>query len=84
MYSILISFVVYVIASWYISKLISEFFEPGFTKKLVVFILASVISYMTGIFIDWAFPSQAISLFGDSHVSQQEDQKQMEILLKQM
>ena len=64
MYSIIISFVMYFVSAHYINKLIDDYLPPGSARKLVVFLIASIISWLVGAVIDWAFPAQAISLFG--------------------
>lgn len=63
MWSISISLVVYLIASYYLSNYLEEFLDKGMVKNLTVFILASIISWAAGALIDWAFPSQVIHLF---------------------
>lgn len=84
MYSLFISFVIYVFAAWYFNKLISNLYEPGFTKKLVVFILASVLSYLSANLIDWIFPSQALTSFSKSKSNHVSEQQQMQSLLQQL
>jgi hypothetical protein len=63
MCSILISLLAYFIASWYFSGWISQYLEPSLAKKMVVFLMASIVSWIIGASIDWAFPAQAIHLF---------------------
>lgn len=62
MYSMIISLITYVISYYYIGKFMDDYLDRS-SKRLVVFILASFISWLVGSAIDWAFPSQAISLF---------------------
>lgn len=62
MYSIFISLIVYCVSSYYAGKFLDDFLDKK-SKRLVVFIIASFISWLVGAGIDWAFPSQAISFF---------------------
>lgn len=63
MYSILISLIAYPFAAYYLHKYLSEYMDKGTARNLIVFIIASFISWAIGAGIDWAFPSQAINLF---------------------
>ncbi len=62
MYSILASLIAYALAAWYLHLRLDEYLEPGPLRKLLVFLLASVVSWAVGAAIDWAFPAQAIHL----------------------
>ena len=62
MYSIIISFFIYLISSFILAKFFAEYIEKGMLKTFLIFILASCISWVSASLIDYAFPSQAISL----------------------
>lgn len=62
MYSIIISLIVYFVSSYYLSKFLDNYLM-GTPKRMVVFIIASAISWLVSTGIDWAFPAQAISFF---------------------
>lgn len=62
MYSIIISLIAYVVSSYYLGKFLDDFLDRS-SKRLVVFILASFVSWLIGAGIDWAFPAQAITFF---------------------
>ena len=62
MYSLLLSTLAYPIAAWWLHRRLEDVLDPGPTRKLLVFALASVVSWAVGAGIDWAFPGQAIHL----------------------
>jgi hypothetical protein len=54
-WNIVISTIVFVIAAWYLHRLLDEQGMPkGFTRGLLVFILAYVISWASGEVVDWS------------------------------
>ena len=63
MFSIIISFIVYIISSYYITRFLNDYLPPSFTKKMTVFLIASLISWLVGSGIDLALPLQAITFF---------------------
>lgn len=62
MWSLFISFIAYVVSSFYISKKLEDYLPSDMTKKIVVFLLASIVSWIVAILIDWIFPGQALHL----------------------
>ena len=55
LWNILISTIVFVIAAWYIRRLLDEQGLPkGMTRGLLVFMLAYVVSWVSGELVDWA------------------------------
>jgi hypothetical protein len=58
--------IVYSLSYWYLSDFLTEFFEKGTLKTFIVFLLASLVSWGVSSAIDFVFPSQAISIFGDT------------------
>jgi hypothetical protein len=55
MWNIIISTIAFVIAAWYIRRLLDEHGVPkGITRGLVVFVLAYVVSWGSGELVDWA------------------------------
>lgn len=62
MYSIIISMIVYVISSYYVSQLLYEYLPRGTTRSLAIFLISMLISWLVGTGIDWFFPAQAIKL----------------------
>lgn len=54
-WNILISTSVFVIAAWYIRRWLDEHGLPkGMTRGLLVFVLAYVVSWVSGELVDWA------------------------------
>lgn len=54
-WNIVISTIVFVIAAWYLHRLLDEHGMPkGLTRGLLVFILAYVISWASGEMVDWS------------------------------
>jgi len=54
-WNIAISTIVFVIAAWYLHRLLDEHGMPkGLTRGLLVFILAYVISWASGEMVDWS------------------------------
>ena len=54
-WNILISTIVFVIAAWWIRRYLDEQGLPkGMTRGLVVFMLAYVVSWVSGELVDWA------------------------------
>ena len=62
MYSIIASLLAYAVAAAYLHVRLDEYLEPGPLRKLLVFLLASIVSWAVGAAIDWMFPAQAIHL----------------------
>ena len=55
LWNIIISTIVFVIAAWYIRRLLVEQGLPkGMTRGLLVFVLAYVVSWVSGELVDWA------------------------------
>lgn len=55
MWNIIISTIVFVIAAWFIRRLLDEHGIPkGMARGLVVFVLAYVVSWASGEVVDWA------------------------------
>lgn len=54
MWNIVVSTVVFLIAVWYFRRLLDEQGIPkGMTRSLIVFVLASVVSWGAGAVVDW-------------------------------
>ena len=54
MWNIIISTIVFIVAAWYIRRYLNEQAIPaGMARGLIVFILASVVSWGAGIVVDW-------------------------------
>ena len=54
MWNIIISTIVFIVAAWYIRRYLNEQAIPaGMARGLMVFILASVVSWGAGIVVDW-------------------------------
>ena len=54
-WNIIISTIVFVIAAWWIRRYLDEQGLPkGMTRGLVVFVLAYVVSWVSGELVDWA------------------------------
>ncbi len=62
MYAIVISTLAYPLVAWWLHRRLEDLLEPGPTRRLLVFTLASVACWMISSGIDWAFPGQAIHL----------------------
>ena len=62
MYSLIISTLAYPILAWWLHRKLEDVFDPGLTRKLLVFVIASVGCWAIGTGIDWLFPGQALSL----------------------
>ena len=55
LWNIIISTIVFVIAAWWIRRYLDEQGLPkGMTRGLVVFMLAYVVSWVSGELVDWA------------------------------
>ena len=55
LWNIIISTIVFVIAAWYIRRWLDEHGLPkGMTRGLLVFVLAYVVSWVSGELVDWA------------------------------
>lgn len=53
-WNIIISTIVFIVAAWYIRRYLNEQAIPaGMARGLIVFILASVVSWGAGIVVDW-------------------------------
>ena len=77
MWNIIISTIVFVIAAWYIRRFLEEHGMPkGFTRGLMVFVLAYVVSWASGELVDWSREK----MYGPEPVSQTE--KDLTALLK--
>ncbi len=67
MWNIIISTIVFIIAAWYIRRLLDENGIPkGMTRGLLVFVLAYVVSWGSGEAVDWAREK----MYGPEPVSQ--------------
>ena len=54
MWNIIISTIVFIVAAWYIRRYLNEQAIPaGMARGLMVFILASVVSWGAGTVVDW-------------------------------
>ena len=54
MWNIIISTVVFIVAAWYIRRYLDEQAIPaGMTRGLLVFVLASIVSWGAGAVVDW-------------------------------
>ncbi|OIQ87373.1 hypothetical protein GALL_307510 [mine drainage metagenome] len=62
MYSLIVSLIAYALAAWYLHIRLDEYLEPGLLRKVLVFLLASIVSWAVGAAIDRVFPAQAIHL----------------------
>jgi hypothetical protein len=72
-WNVVISTVVFVIAAWYLHRLLDENGMPkGFTRGLLVFVLAYVVSWASGELVDWSREK----MYGPEPVS--ETQKQLD------
>jgi hypothetical protein len=60
--SLIVSLLAYAGAAWYLHRRLEDVLEAGMLRKLLVFLLASIVSWGVGAAIDWAFPSQALHL----------------------
>jgi predicted membrane-bound spermidine synthase len=77
MWNIIISTIVFVIAAWYLRRLLDEHgMHKGFTRGLLVFVLAYVVSWASGELVDWSREK----MYGPEPVSQTE--KDLTDLLK--
>ncbi|MGB7816674.1 MAG: hypothetical protein WBL28_10030 [Methylotenera sp.] len=55
MWNIIISTIVFIIAAWYIRRLLdAQGLPKGFTRGMLVFVLAYVVSWGSGELVDWA------------------------------
>ena len=55
LWNIIISTIVFVIAAWHIRRWLDEHGLPkGMTRGLLVFVLAYVVSWVSGELVDWA------------------------------
>lgn len=69
MWNIIISTIVFVIAAWAIRRYLDDMgMSKGITRGLLVFVLAYVISWVSGEVVDWAREK----MFGPEPVSQVE------------
>ena len=67
MWNIIISTIVFIIAAWYIRRLLDAYGIPkGIARGLVVFVLAYVVSWVSGEVVDWAQEK----IYGPQPVSQ--------------
>jgi predicted PurR-regulated permease PerM len=72
-WNIIISTIVFVMAAWYLHRMLDEHGMPnGFTRGLLVFVLAYVISWASGELVDWSREK----MYGSEPVS--ETQKQLD------
>lgn len=72
-WNIVISTIVFIIAAWYLHRLLDEHGMPkGMTRGLLVFVLAYVISWASGALVDWSREK----IYGPEPVS--EAQKQLD------
>ena len=69
MYSIIASLIAYGVAAWYLHIRLDDYLEPGLLRKLLVFLLASIVSWAVGAAIDALFPAQAIHLLTQQTLS---------------
>lgn len=69
MYSLIISFIVYIISTFLLPKYFFKDIEQGMLKKLIIFIMASSISWGSAFLIDALFPSQALHIFNSSSLT---------------
>lgn len=70
-WNIVISTIVFVIAAWYIRRVLDAHGLPkGMTRGLLVFVLAYVVSWASGVLVDWAH----YKLYGVTPPSQVERQ----------
>lgn len=54
-WNVVISTIVFVIAAWYLHRSLDEHGMPkGFTRGLLVFVLAYVVSWASGELVDWS------------------------------
>jgi predicted PurR-regulated permease PerM len=54
-WNVVISTIMFVIAAWYLHRLLDEHGMPkGFTRGLLVFVLAYVVSWASGELVDWS------------------------------
>ena len=66
----MISLAVYFVASWWGTRMLDEYgFDKGMLRKMLAGTFAFIVSTAIGYGIDWAFPSQAISMFSVPGVS---------------
>ena len=63
MESLVISTLAYPFIAWWLHRKLEDVLPPGGTRKLIVFLGASIACWAIGSAIDWAFPGQAIQLF---------------------
>ena len=55
MWNLVISTVVFFIAAWYFHRMLEDQGIPkGMTRGLLVFVLASIVSWVSGDVVDWA------------------------------
>ena len=67
MWNIVISTIMFVIAAWYLHRLLDGHGMPkGMTRGLLVFVLAYVVSYASGELVDWSREK----IYGPEPVSQ--------------
>lgn len=64
MAALILSALAYPLFAWWLHRRLDEWLEPGATRRLLVFLLASIACWMLGSAIDWVFPQQAIHLLG--------------------
>ena len=79
-WTIIISTLVFVIAAWYLHRLLDEHGMPkGLTRSLQVFVMAYVVSWASGALVDWSRER----IYGPEPVSQnQKDLNQALDVLK--
>ena len=59
MWNLIISTIVFFIAAWYIHRYLEENGIPnGMTRSLLVFVLASIVSWGAGEVVDWVHGAQ--------------------------
>jgi hypothetical protein len=67
LWNIIISTIVFVIAAWYLHRLLDEHGMPkGMTRGLLVFVLAYLVSWTSGEMVDWSRDK----IYGPEPVSQ--------------
>ncbi len=77
MWNIIISTIVFIIAAWYIRRLLdAQGIPKGMARGLMVFVLAYVVAWGSGALVDWAREK----MYGPEPVSQ--TQKDLTELLK--
>jgi hypothetical protein len=67
LWNIIISTIVFVIAAWYLHRVLDEHGMPkGMTRGLLVFVLAYLVSWTSGEMVDWSRDK----IYGPEPVSQ--------------